>query len=185
MVDAANAGVFVRAADLGLTGRELPEELDADTEVLERLQAIRQWAAVAMGIARDTNGGCDHRWRADDRVRCATDGCADPDGRDDRRGRGGPDGALPVERPTASGAAADRVAVHRGRGAHAGTLVAEALGPGTDEREAIRIGMPSGILTVGAADDQTGPGAWIAQSGAFFRTTRRLFFFFFFFFFFL
>ena len=33
----------------------------------------------------------------------------------------------------------------------AGTLVAEALAPGATKRETIRIGMPSGILAVGAA----------------------------------
>ncbi len=53
MVDAANACVFVRARDLGLTGRELPEELERDTALLERLQSIRRAASVAMGIARD------------------------------------------------------------------------------------------------------------------------------------
>jgi 2-methylaconitate cis-trans-isomerase PrpF len=57
----------------------------------------------------------------------------------------------------------------------AGTLVAEALAPGATKREAIRIGMPSGILAVGAAVEQVGPNAWIAQRGSFFRTTRRLF----------
>jgi 2-methylaconitate cis-trans-isomerase PrpF len=35
--------------------------------------------------------------------------------------------------------------------------------------------MPSGILAVGAAVEQTGPNGWIAQRGSFFRTTRRLF----------
>jgi 2-methylaconitate cis-trans-isomerase PrpF len=44
-----------------------------------------------------------------------------------------------------------------------------------EAREAIRIGMPSGILAVGAAVEQTGPNTWIAQRGSFFRTTRRLF----------
>jgi 2-methylaconitate cis-trans-isomerase PrpF len=57
----------------------------------------------------------------------------------------------------------------------AGTLVAEALAPDARTREAIRIGMPSGILAVGAAVEQTGPNGWIAQRGSFFRTTRRLF----------
>ena len=53
MVDAANACVFVRAGDLGLTGRELPDELERDPALLERLQAIRRQASIAMGIARD------------------------------------------------------------------------------------------------------------------------------------
>ena len=42
MVDAANACVFVRAQDLGLSGRELPEELERDPALLERLQSIRR-----------------------------------------------------------------------------------------------------------------------------------------------
>jgi 2-methylaconitate cis-trans-isomerase PrpF len=46
---------------------------------------------------------------------------------------------------------------------------------GAMKREAIRIGTPSGILAVGAAVEQAGPNAWIAQRGSFFRTTRRLF----------
>src|ERR1700760_4277930 len=46
MVDAANACVFVRARDLGLTGRELPEGLERDPSRLERLQAIRRQASV-------------------------------------------------------------------------------------------------------------------------------------------
>jgi 2-methylaconitate cis-trans-isomerase PrpF len=53
MVDAGNAAVFLRAADLGLNGTELPEQLETDTALLARLQAIRQCAAVAMGIAHD------------------------------------------------------------------------------------------------------------------------------------
>src|SRR5690606_27640373 len=53
MVDAANACVFVRAEDVGLTGIEMPEALDAEREVMERLAAIRLCASVAMGIAPD------------------------------------------------------------------------------------------------------------------------------------
>ena len=53
MIDAANACVFVRASDLGLTGRELPEALDQDAALLAKLQRIRRAASVAMGIARD------------------------------------------------------------------------------------------------------------------------------------
>jgi 2-methylaconitate cis-trans-isomerase PrpF len=53
MIDAANACVFVRARDLGLTGRELPEDLERDPALLDRLQSIRRQASIAMGIARD------------------------------------------------------------------------------------------------------------------------------------
>jgi 2-methylaconitate cis-trans-isomerase PrpF len=78
---------------------------------------------------------------------------------------GQPHPALPLTASLCTGVAA-RIA---------GTLVAEALAPGATKREAIRIGMPSGILTVGAAVEQAGPNVWIAQRGSFFRTARRLF----------
>ena len=55
----------------------------------------------------------------------------------------------------------------------AGTLVSEALAPGAGAE--VRIGMPSGILTVGAEVDQDAAGQWVAHSGAFYRTARRLF----------
>ena len=53
IVDAANPLVFARAKDLGLTGRELPDELNADTEKLELLETVRGLAAVKLGLIED------------------------------------------------------------------------------------------------------------------------------------
>ncbi|MGE0750406.1 MAG: 2-methylaconitate cis-trans isomerase PrpF family protein [Variibacter sp.] len=53
MVDAANPCLFVRASDVGMTGTELPDALEADRAFLERMEAIRCAASVAMGIAPD------------------------------------------------------------------------------------------------------------------------------------
>jgi hypothetical protein len=50
MVDATNPVVFVRARDLGLTGVERPEAIDADRDLAARLEAIRVEAAGRMGI---------------------------------------------------------------------------------------------------------------------------------------
>src|SRR5262245_45487671 len=50
MVDATNPMVFVRARDLGLTGAERPEAIDADRSLSARLEAIRVEAAERMGI---------------------------------------------------------------------------------------------------------------------------------------
>jgi 2-methylaconitate isomerase len=55
----------------------------------------------------------------------------------------------------------------------AGTLANQALRPGAGDT--IRIGMPSGILTVGADVAQDAASGWVAHSGAFYRTARRLF----------
>ncbi len=53
LVDAANAAVFVRARDVGLTGLELPDQLEARPDMLALLDAIRVQASVRMGIAPD------------------------------------------------------------------------------------------------------------------------------------
>src|SRR5204863_9292597 len=46
MVDAANACVFVEAKSLGLSGIEMPEELDANQRVLGILASIREHAPI-------------------------------------------------------------------------------------------------------------------------------------------
>ena len=173
LVDAANACVFVRARDLGLTGRELPEELDRDPALLERMQVIRRLASIAMGIAKD---------EADARATAgvpiigfvappmdAPTLSGEPVGADqvDLTARflsnGQPHRALPLTASLCTAVAA-RIA---------GTVVAETLAPGASAQ--VRIGMPSGILVVGAEVSRDGSGAWVAQSGAFYRTARRLF----------
>ena len=53
IVDAANPLVFARAKDLGLTGRELPDELNADASKLELLETVRGLAAVKLGLIED------------------------------------------------------------------------------------------------------------------------------------
>jgi 2-methylaconitate cis-trans-isomerase PrpF len=54
-----------------------------------------------------------------------------------------------------------------------GTVVAEALSPAAGSKS-LRLGMPSGVLTVDA-DVASEGGAWIARAGSFYRTARRLF----------
>lgn len=49
-IDAAMPLMVLRAADLGLTGREKPAELDANTALLERLEHLRRQAGLSMGL---------------------------------------------------------------------------------------------------------------------------------------
>jgi hypothetical protein len=173
MVDAANACVFVRARDLGLTGCELPDELERDKAVLEKLQLVRRAASVAMGIA------CDDAEAAAIRGVPFIGFLAPPMDAPTLAGEpiaaaqvdltarfissGQPHRALPLTASLCTAVAA-RIA---------GTLASQALRP--DAGETVRIGMPSGILTVGADVAQDAAGAWVAHSGAFYRTARRLF----------
>ncbi len=54
-IDAAMPLMIVRAADLGLSGREAPAELDADRELLARLETMRRAAGELMGLG-DVSG---------------------------------------------------------------------------------------------------------------------------------
>ena len=173
MVDAANACVFVRARDIGLTGRELPEELERNASVLEQLQLIRRAASVAMGIARDDAEAATIRgvpfvgFVAAPMDAPTLAGEPISAGQVDLAARfissGQPHRALPLTASLCTAVAA-RIP---------GSLPHEALRAGAGDT--IRIGMPSGILTVGADVGQDARGAWLAHSGAFYRTARRLF----------
>ena len=147
-VDAANACVFVRARDLGLTGRELPDALDANTDLLATLQKIRRAASVAMGIAKD-----EHEARTIAGVPIigfvapamdapTLSGIPIAASEVDLTARflsnGQPHRALPL---TASLCTAVAARIE-------GTVAHQAAGGATDGP--IRIGMPSGILTVDA-----------------------------------
>jgi hypothetical protein len=50
IVDVSSPLVFLHAGDVGLTGTELPDHIDADEGLLDRLEAIRAAAAVRLGL---------------------------------------------------------------------------------------------------------------------------------------
>ena len=53
IVDVSNPVVFVRAEDIGLSGEELPSQLDADKQMLAKIERIRSAAAEIIGIVKD------------------------------------------------------------------------------------------------------------------------------------
>lgn len=57
LVDAANPSVFVKAEDVGFTGKELPQDTQSRPEILEIMEDIRTTAAVMMGLA-DSKDRC-------------------------------------------------------------------------------------------------------------------------------
>ncbi len=173
LVDAANAAVFVRARDVGLTGLELPDQLEARPEILALLDAIRVQASIRMGIAPDAESArkitivpfvaivsppADSPTLSGEPVLAAE---VDLTARVISNGQ--PHRALPLTISLCTAVAA-RIS---------GTVVAEALSPSAAEGP-LRLGMPSGVLTVGAEVAQDG-GEWHAHAGSFYRTARRLF----------
>ncbi len=173
MVDAANPCVFVRAGDIGLIGNELPEALDANTMVLERLQQVRRAAAVAMGLAandaeaRRSNAVPAIGFIAPPMQAPTLSGEMIMRDQIDLTARfisnGQPHRALPLTASLCTSVAA-RIE---------GTLPFQALI--ANPNGAVRLGMPSGILTVDAEVGRSPDGTWVAHSGAFYRTARRLF----------
>ena len=51
LVDAANPAVFVQAADIGFTGKELPRDTASNPQILAIMEEIRVKAALMMGLA--------------------------------------------------------------------------------------------------------------------------------------
>jgi 2-methylaconitate cis-trans-isomerase PrpF len=174
MIDAANACCFVRADELGITGTEMPEALDANTDLLERLAAIRLAASVAMGIASNYEEARAKRVvpfigfvsGPQDAVTLTGEKLAAGDV--DLTGRiisnGQPHRALPLTGSLCM-AVASRLE---------GSMVHAVTRRSGDAEAPIRIAMPSGVLTVAATVRRDGE-AWHAEQGAFYRTQRRLF----------
>lgn len=52
IIDAATPFVFVGAADVGMSGTELPDSIDSDEVLLQRLEEVRAYAARAIGLVR-------------------------------------------------------------------------------------------------------------------------------------
>ena len=174
MVDAANATVWIDAKDIGLTGIELPEPLEANAAVMQKLSAIRIAASVAMGITANAEEAAKKKSvpfigfvsAAQDAKMLSGEAIAAAD--IDLTGRvisnGQPHRALPLTVSLCMAVAA-RIE---------GSVVNAVLRKGGDAEAPIRIGMPSGILTVAATVKQK-DGQWQAEQGAFYRTQRRMF----------
>lgn len=174
ILDVSNPIVLVRAADIGLTGRELPAQIDADKAVSEKLEAIRGAACVKMGFAKD--------------LKEATENCpaipkvgfvAAPVDFTDISGKAVEAGDMDICARVISvfkchkacpltSASAISVAA-----AIPGTLVSELARSGG---EAVRIGHPSGVMTMFPyLDDTRKPLNVIQVSGvAVQRTARRI-----------
>lgn len=60
VLDVSNPMVLVRAEDIGMTGTELPEEINQNKEICELLEKIRGTACCRMGFAKDLPDATDN-----------------------------------------------------------------------------------------------------------------------------
>jgi 2-methylaconitate cis-trans-isomerase PrpF len=174
LVDATNPMVFVRAKDLDLDGTERPDDLDGRPDLTVRLEAIRAAAAVRMGLAESPDAAS-RTSPAVPKVAIV----APPAGYRTLAGT-----------PVASDAV-DLIArivsmgkVHRAFALTGAMCLAVAARiPGTVAHEAValadaagdvRIGHPSGVLSVAASVAREPGGALSAHTVTVYRTARRL-----------
>lgn len=168
MIDAAHPAVFFGAADLGLTGTESPDQIEAIPGMTARLDELRRLAGVRMGLAAtpEAVGLAAPRIAvvalpADARL---LDGSVLPAAAQDIQVR-----MLSMERAhravPLTGALALAAACRI-----TGSLPHAFCRAGGGE---IRVAQPSGVIAVGAELRQDNTG-WHAESAAVFRTARTL-----------
>lgn len=170
LVDAANPCVFLDAASLGLSGIEMPEELERDTSAMARLHAIGAQASLVMGLCRTFESGFKNMplvgLVSPPRNSVTLSGEVIPTDAADLCIRmlssGEPHRALP-----GTGSICTAVAMRI-----AGTLpnrLSASLKGGT-----IRLAMPSGVMAVDA-EVEAYRDSWHVLRGSVYRTARLLF----------
>ena len=165
LIDASTALVCVHAETLGLAGVELPDAIEADPALSERLEAIRRAGAAAMGIAPETESVPKVGFVAPPADAATLSGARLPATSMDLSARvismGRPHRALPLTAALAL-AAATRIP---------GTVAAEGARPSVGGGGPVRLGHPSGVAEV-SVDLATDPSHLARLTVT--RTARRL-----------
>ena len=163
--------IFLNAKDLGFTGTELQGDINSDSELLAKLEAIRARGGVAMGLFKDESDAQTSQhmpklaWVAAAQSYSASSGKAVDAADIDLVVRAMSMGQL---HHAMMGTAAVAIAA---AATTQGTLVNEVAGGG--ELEEVRFGHPSGTLLVGGATEQV-DGRWQAKKVSMSRSARRI-----------
>ena len=174
IVDAANPTVYVDASAVGLVGTELPADIDAMTEVMDKLEAIRRYSGVLVGLADSVEEMATKPTAISPGIVAAAQDSpiltgevikeADGDLVCRIVSSGNVHRALPGTRSICT-AVASRIE---------GTVVHRVARPGDDPTADIRIIQPSGVIVL-AADVVEKDGGIFARSATIYRTQRRMF----------
>lgn len=173
-INAGNPTIFLRASDLGLTGKELQPDVNGDAALLARIEAVRAAGAVAMGLATSAAQATASRpgtpklaWVAPPADYVASSGKVVPAQALDLLVRIVSMGKL-HHAITGTGAVAVGAAA-----AVEGSIVAQALRPGAAGRD-VRMGHTSGVLAVGATAEHSAERGWAISQVSLSRSARRL-----------
>jgi 2-methylaconitate cis-trans-isomerase PrpF len=170
LIDAAVPSVFVLASDVQGDTSTHPSKIDGDHDLMGRLEDIRTQASVAMGLTANTKS-------AARRIATPKVAMVGPSARfDDLSGQSHEPQTHDLQIRMISAGQAHRAVPVTGALALAcaavinGSVVADILTPGVDPLN-LRIGTPSGIVTVGATRDAESGSISVARI---LRTQRRL-----------
>jgi 2-methylaconitate cis-trans-isomerase PrpF len=174
IVDAANPLVFCRAEDFGLSGQELPEQINSNPEVLLRIGATRAAAGVAIGLA-DSIEEAIHSVPSVPKIAFVTrprpyfqlDGVLREAADVDLVARIMSMGRL-HQAYALTGAICTTVAARI-----PGTLVYDVVSDRARESLSLRLGHPSGVMDLSASIHQEGE-RWYVEKASAARTARRL-----------
>lgn len=171
MISAGIPTIFVRAEDIGYTGTELQGDINSSPAALEKMETIRAYGAVAMGLISDIKEAEARQhtpkvaFVAPPKAYKASSGKHIGTEDIDLLVRAMSMGQLHhAMMGTAAVAIASAACIP-------GTLVNEAAGGG--ERQAVRFGHPSGTLRVGAEAKQEN-GQWTVTKAIMSRSARVL-----------
>ena len=171
LINAGIPTVFLRAKDLGFTGTELQKDINSNTEILAKLEKIRAYGAVKMGLIADISEAETRQhtpkiaWVASAADYVASSGktvkASDINLLARAMSMGQLHHAMMGTASVAIGTAATIV----------GTLVNEAAGG--QAMSEVRFGHPSGTLLVGGQSELI-DGKWLAKKVSMSRSARRL-----------
>ncbi|SNT69815.1 2-methylaconitate cis-trans isomerase PrpF [Psychrobacter sp. LV10R520-6] len=168
--------IFLKAEDLGLTGTELQSDINSDTDLLDKLETIRAYGGVAMGLFADVSEAQTRQhtpklaWVAPASSYMASSGSTVSADDIDLVVRAMSMGQL---HHAMMGTAAVAIAA---AATTQGTLVNQAAagaGQSTKQLSEVRFGHPSGTLLVGGKTEQV-DGRWQAKKVSMSRSARRI-----------
>jgi 2-methylaconitate isomerase len=171
MINAGNPAIFVDAAALGLQGNELQRDVNGNSELLKKVEAIRSHAAVRMGLSKTAEEATELRPHTPKLAFVAK-----PSGYVSSSGKTIDPATLDINARIFSMGKLH----HAMTGTGAVAIAVAAVIPGTmvnrlvpQSNGSVRFGHPSGSLEVGAEAEQK-DGTWTVTKAIMSRSARRL-----------
>lgn len=171
LINAGIPTIFLRAKDLGFTGTELQKDINSNSEILDKLEKIRSFGAVKMGLIDDIEQAETRQhtpkiaWVAEPCNYVSSSGKTVKASDINLLARAMSMGQL---HHAMMGTASVAIGT---AGTIVGTIVNDVAGGGNLTE--VCFGHPSGVLTVGAQSEYVN-GKWLARKVSMSRSARRL-----------